>query len=144
MALVRHLSEGSLQSIIKGLKIVQVSMLLHTRKPIFSRKTASCMQLARAQGDFLLVGLHTDDDVMERRGAHLPIMDLHERALSVLACCYVNEVIIGACRVPTYGMSLLHLLAWPQTALCRRPSLVTTFLRTCPESKQLYTLLNLM
>lgn len=44
----------------------------------------------------MLVGLHTDDDIMERRGAHLPIMDLHERALSVLACCYVNEVIIGA------------------------------------------------
>lgn len=53
------------------------------------------MQLAREQGDFLLVGLHTDDDVMERRGAHLPIMDLHERSLSVLACRYVNEVIIG-------------------------------------------------
>ncbi|BDA47157.1 Ethanolamine-phosphate cytidylyltransferase [Coccomyxa sp. Obi] len=59
------------------------------------------LKLARAQGDFLLVGLHTDDDVMERRGAHLPIMDLHERALSVLACCYVNEVIIGAPLVVT-------------------------------------------
>ncbi len=54
-----------------------------------------CVQLAREQGDFLLVGLHTDDDVMEQRGAHLPIMDLHERSLSVLACRYVNEVIIG-------------------------------------------------
>ena len=53
------------------------------------------MQLAKEQGDFLLVGLHIDDDVMERRGAHLPIMDLHERSLSVLACRYVNEVIIG-------------------------------------------------
>ena len=53
------------------------------------------VQLAREQGDFLLVGLHTDDDVMERRGSHLPIMDLHERSLSVLACRYVNEVIIG-------------------------------------------------
>lgn len=53
------------------------------------------MQKAKEQGDFLLVGLHIDDDVMERRGAHLPIMDLHERSLSVLACRYVNEVIIG-------------------------------------------------
>ena len=53
--------------------------------------------MARAQGDFLLVGLHGDEAVMERRGAHLPIMDLHERALSVLACRYVNEVIIGGC-----------------------------------------------
>ena len=53
-------------------------------------------QLARAQGDFLLVGLHADEAVAERRGAHLPIMDLHERSLSVLACRYVNEVILGA------------------------------------------------
>ena len=53
------------------------------------------MQKAKAQGDFLLVGLHTDEDVSERRGPHLPIMDLHERCLSVLACKYVDEVIIG-------------------------------------------------
>ena len=53
-------------------------------------------QEAKAQGDFLLVGLHTDEDVQSRRGAHLPIMNVHERALSVLACKYVDEVIIGA------------------------------------------------
>jgi glycerol-3-phosphate cytidylyltransferase-like family protein len=52
-------------------------------------------QLAKSQGDFLLVGLHNDEDVAERRGPHLPIMDLHERSLSVLACRYVNECIIG-------------------------------------------------
>ena len=65
-----------------------------------------CMQLAREQGDFLLVGLHTDDDVMERRGAHLPIMDLHERSLSVLACRYVNEVIIGESARPTQSSGI--------------------------------------
>ena len=53
------------------------------------------VQKAKEQGDFLLVGLHTDEDVSERRGPHLPIMDLHERCLSVLACKYVDEVIIG-------------------------------------------------
>lgn len=53
------------------------------------------VQKAKEQGDFLLVGLHTDEDVSERRGLHLPIMDLHERCLSVLACKYVDEVIIG-------------------------------------------------
>jgi ethanolamine-phosphate cytidylyltransferase len=42
------------------------------------------------------VGLHTDEDVQERRGPHLPIMNLHERSLSVLACKYADEVIIGA------------------------------------------------
>ena len=41
------------------------------------------------------MGLHTDEDVQQRRGPHLPIMDLHERSLSVLACRYINEVIIG-------------------------------------------------
>lgn len=53
------------------------------------------MQAAKAAGDFLLVGLHADEDVTERRGSHLPIMDLHERSLSVLACKFVDEVIIG-------------------------------------------------
>ena len=54
------------------------------------------MQLAKAQGDFLLVGLHGDEDITERRGTHLPLMDLHERSLSVLACSCVDEVVIGA------------------------------------------------
>ena len=42
-----------------------------------------------------MVGLHTDEDVRARRGPHDPIMDLHERSLSVLGCRYVSEVIIG-------------------------------------------------
>lgn len=54
------------------------------------------LHLARSQGDFLLVGIHTDEEVCERRGPHQTIMGLHERALSVLACKYADEVIIGA------------------------------------------------
>lgn len=42
------------------------------------------------------MGLHADEDISERRGSHLPLMDLHERSLSVLACKYVDEVVIGA------------------------------------------------
>ena len=30
------------------------------------------------------------------QGPHRPIMNLHERSLSVLACRYADEVIIGA------------------------------------------------
>ena len=52
-------------------------------------------QRAKQAGDFLLVGVHTDEDVTERRGRHLPIMNLHERALSVLSCRWVDEVVIG-------------------------------------------------
>lgn len=32
----------------------------------------------------------------ELRGSHFPLMHLHERSLSLLACRYVDEVIIGA------------------------------------------------
>jgi ethanolamine-phosphate cytidylyltransferase len=55
-------------------------------------------QRAKQAGDFLLVGVHTDEDVTERRGRHLPIMNLHERALSVLSCRWVDEVVIGGCK----------------------------------------------
>lgn len=48
------------------------------------------------EGDFVIVGLHTDPVVNRYKGANFPIMNLHERVLSVLACRYVNEVVIGA------------------------------------------------
>lgn len=32
----------------------------------------------------------------ELRGTNFPLMNLHERSLSVLSCRYVDEVIIGA------------------------------------------------
>lgn len=34
--------------------------------------------------------------IAAHRGTHHPIMNLHERSLSVLACRYVDEVVIGA------------------------------------------------
>ena len=36
-------------------------------------------------GDYLIVGLHTDPVVNRYKGANYPIMNLHERVLSVLA-----------------------------------------------------------
>jgi len=51
---------------------------------------------ARKLGDFLLVGIHDDATVNKHRGRNFPIMNLHERTLSVLSCRYVDEVIIGA------------------------------------------------
>mmetsp|Transcript_9349 Transcript_9349/g.16851 ORF Transcript_9349/g.16851 Transcript_9349/m.16851 type:complete len:463 (-) Transcript_9349:3747-5135(-) len=51
---------------------------------------------AKARGDFLLVGIHDDATVNAHRGRNFPIMNLHERTLSVLSCRYVDEVIIGA------------------------------------------------
>ncbi len=54
------------------------------------------LRRAREKGDFLLVGIHDDRTVNGRKGGNFPIMNLHERTLSVLACKYVDEVIIGA------------------------------------------------
>lgn len=44
------------------------------------------LEKARQEGDFLVVGLHTDPVVNRYKGANYPIMNLHERVLSVLAC----------------------------------------------------------
>ncbi|KAK8950235.1 hypothetical protein KSP40_PGU000001 [Platanthera guangdongensis] len=66
---------------------------------LFHAGHVEILRLARAFGDFLLVGIHTDQTVRSfgsTRGSHRPIMNLHERSLSVLACQYVDEVIIGA------------------------------------------------
>ncbi|XP_028170980.1 ethanolamine-phosphate cytidylyltransferase isoform X1 [Ostrinia furnacalis] len=54
------------------------------------------LEQAHKQGDFLIVGLHTDLEVNRYKGSNYPIMNLHERVLSVLACKYVHEVVIGA------------------------------------------------
>ncbi|KAJ8659219.1 hypothetical protein O0I10_004933 [Lichtheimia ornata] len=54
------------------------------------------LKRAKALGDFLVVGVHDDQTVNAIKGANHPLMNLHERALSVLACKYVDEVIIGA------------------------------------------------
>lgn len=63
---------------------------------LFHAGHVEILRLARELGDFLLVGIHTDQTVSAKRGVHRPIMNLHERSLSVLACRYVDEVIIGA------------------------------------------------
>ncbi|KAL0271247.1 UNVERIFIED_CONTAM: hypothetical protein PYX00_008398 [Menopon gallinae] len=54
------------------------------------------LEKARQMGDFLIVGLHTDPVVNVYKGNNYPIMNLHERVLSVLACKFVSEVVIGA------------------------------------------------
>lgn len=52
------------------------------------------LKAASKLGTYLVVGLHTDEEVARYRGH--PIMNLDERTLSCLACRYVNEVVIGA------------------------------------------------
>ncbi|PPD85127.1 hypothetical protein GOBAR_DD17942 [Gossypium barbadense] len=63
---------------------------------LFHAGHVEILKKARQLGDFLLVGIHTDHIVREHRGMPYPVMHVHERSLSVLACRYVDEVIIGA------------------------------------------------
>ena len=48
------------------------------------------------RGDYLIVGIHGDAIVNKRRGMNLPLLNLHERVLSVLGCHFVNDVLIDA------------------------------------------------
>jgi hypothetical protein len=54
-----------------------------------------------AEKGFLIVGVHNDMIVNRYRGSNMPIMNLHERVLSVLGCKYVDDVLIDAPYVMT-------------------------------------------
>jgi ethanolamine-phosphate cytidylyltransferase len=54
------------------------------------------LRAAKAKGTYLIVGIHSDDDIHAAKGSNFPIMTLQERVLGVLSCRHVDEVIIGA------------------------------------------------
>jgi len=62
------------------------------------------LEKAAKEGDFLIIGLHTDPVVNRYKGCNYPIMNLHERVLSVLAYRCVDEVVIGAPYTVTKSM----------------------------------------
>lgn len=62
---------------------------------MFHNGHIAAMREARALGDYLICGLHTDDDVTDYDG-HPPLVTLRERVLAVLQCRYADEVIVGA------------------------------------------------
>ncbi|KAL8136379.1 hypothetical protein V2J09_002380 [Rumex salicifolius] len=78
---------------------------------LFHAGHVEILKAARQLGDFLLVGIYTDQTVSEIRGSQLPLMNLHERSLSVLACRYVDEIIIGAPWEVTKDMVLTFNIA---------------------------------
>lgn len=54
------------------------------------------LKAARSLGDFLIVGCYGDDTIHKKKGKNYPLQTLHERALNVLACRYVDDVLLGA------------------------------------------------
>lgn len=56
------------------------------------------LKRAREMGDYLLVGIHDDQTVNAIKGVNYPLMNLHERVLSVLACrvsLYLESSVYG-------------------------------------------------
>lgn len=53
------------------------------------------LRKARELGTFVVVGVHSDAAVAACKGVGFPIMNVFERSLSVLACRYVDEVVMG-------------------------------------------------
>lgn len=51
---------------------------------------------AKKLGNYLIVGIHDDQCVNSYLGEHYPLNSLHERVLNLLACRYIDDVIIGA------------------------------------------------
>lgn len=62
------------------------------------------LKKAKSLGDFLLVGIHEDKVVNSYMGKNYPIMNSYERALNVLSCKYVDEVILAAPSLITLEM----------------------------------------
>ena len=64
----------------------------------------SILKEAKKRGDYLIVGVHGDAIVNKHRGSNLPLMNLHERVLSVLGCRFIDDVLIDAPFVMTHDM----------------------------------------
>jgi len=92
---IQQFSEGKEPA--PGAKIVYVAGAFDVLHP----GHLAFLKRASQLGDFLIVGLHTDPIVNMYKGSNYPIMNLQERVLSVLACKYVSEVVIGAPYIVT-------------------------------------------
>ncbi|KNC48561.1 ethanolamine-phosphate cytidylyltransferase [Thecamonas trahens ATCC 50062] len=56
----------------------------------------SLLAKAKALGTYLIVGIYDDATVNSFKGGNLPICTQHERALSLLSCRHVDDVVFGA------------------------------------------------
>ena len=61
---------------------------------LFHYGHVSFLQTAREHGDYLLVGIHSDEVV--RNYKRIPILSMEERIASVAGCRYVDEVVPDA------------------------------------------------
>uniref|UniRef100_A0A7S4AB31 ethanolamine-phosphate cytidylyltransferase n=1 Tax=Pseudo-nitzschia australis TaxID=44445 RepID=A0A7S4AB31_9STRA len=63
---------------------------------LFHPGHVALLKAAKERGDYLIVGIHGDVCVNKMRGMNLPLLNLHERVLSVLGCRFVDDILIDA------------------------------------------------
>jgi ethanolamine-phosphate cytidylyltransferase len=63
---------------------------------------ANALRQARLEGDYLIVGVHTDEEIRRHKGP--PVMNEQERYAAVRACKWVDEVVEGAPYVTSLAM----------------------------------------
>jgi ethanolamine-phosphate cytidylyltransferase len=63
---------------------------------LFHAGQISMLEKARELGDYLIVGVYSDELVNVQNGSNYPIMNLNERVLSVLGCKFVDDVVLDA------------------------------------------------
>ena len=61
---------------------------------LFHAGHVAVLRQAKTYGDYVIVGVHDDAEVNRVWGAAFPIMNLQERALSVLGCKFADDVLI--------------------------------------------------
>ena len=71
------------------------TVYVHGDFDIFHAGHIEFLRKAKSYGDVLLVGLHNDISIRERRGPKYPIFSVQERSLCLLACKVVDDVVIG-------------------------------------------------
>lgn len=67
------------------------------------------LEKAKQMGDYIIVGLHTDPVVNLYKGSNYPIMNLHERTLSVLACKVRKQRIFSCFRFGCFSQKKVQL-----------------------------------
>jgi len=73
---------------------------------MFNASDVRLLCQARKLGDYLLVGVHTDKAANSYSTDNQPVLNLHERVLSVLGCKYVDDVILGT--VPEVSKDMIQ------------------------------------
>jgi ethanolamine-phosphate cytidylyltransferase len=102
-----QLFSSDIKAPVAGMKIVYIDGAWD----LFHPGHVAILKAAREMGDYLVVGIHGDAVVNQIRGMNLPLMNLHERVLSVLGCRHVNDVVIDAPYVITADFLDSHNIA---------------------------------